>query len=129
MKLTGTVTAADIQEPLPDGKPWSCQRWTINVSLMNSTRWPLELGTDFFLFEASADSSVFEGAALFRGTKGKVPEPPLHLLPFLLPAEPYGVSNNFLICFANGALFPPPWQPGRNPIGNEGRSAALPSRR
>jgi len=100
LKLTGTVTPEAHSEP-PDGNtPWACLRWRIELNLVNTTPWALELGTDFFLFEANADLSLFEGVALFRGL-GQAPAERLHLMP-VSPADSYGLANNFQAHYLSG---------------------------
>ncbi len=103
LKLTGTVTATMHSEPLEGNTPWTCLRWQVDLTLANNTPWPLELGTDFLLYEANSNLSLFEGVALFRGLEAKPPQR-RHLMPLSL-AEPYGLSHNFQTHFTSGAHF------------------------
>ena len=93
--VTGTATHGTHQETLEGNRPWSCLRWQIDLSLVNGTPWDLELGKDFFLFEANADLSLYEGVVLFRGMDPRTQER-VHLMPMDL-GDPYGLSNNFQV--------------------------------
>lgn len=109
LKLTGTVTPGLHAEPVDEDNPWECLRWQIELSLVNHSSLPLDLGKDFFLFETKADLSArgdfsrLEGVALFRGFDRQVSEV-VHLMPFPV-TEPYGLANNFQIHFASGQAF------------------------
>ncbi len=98
--VTGTATHGTHQEMLEGNRPWSCLRWQIDLSLVNGTPWDLELGKDFFLFEANADLSLYEGVVLFRGMGPRLQER-VHLMPMDL-GDPYGLSNNFQVHQTSG---------------------------
>jgi HEAT repeat protein len=100
VQVTGEARPGPHQEMLEGNVPWTCQRWQIDLSLVNGTPWELELGKDFFLFEANADLSLFEGVVLFRGIAPKIRDN-LHLMPQSL-ADPFGLPNNFQVRMVSG---------------------------
>ncbi len=68
LTLRGSATAESHTEYL--GLSYSTyQRWLLDVSLQNATRYPLALGNDLFLVESGADASTIQGVAYFRGQK------------------------------------------------------------
>ena len=100
MKVSGTVTPTMHSEPQEGKASWACLRWQVDLSLDNGTPFAVELGKDFFLFEANADRSLFEGVALFHGADPRASER-FHLQPVSL-ADPFALGNNFRIHFTSG---------------------------
>jgi HEAT repeat protein len=84
------------------GQNWTGQRWNIQLQLGNDTPFALELGKDFFLYEADAKGVDINGVALFRGHRWKR-ENPAHLMD-LETAEPFGLADNFLLFGEEGEM-------------------------
>ena len=69
LRVTGTMTSQPETEAFGKGQIWKGRSWNIGLQLVNETPWALELGKDFFLYEADADFANINGVALFRGQR------------------------------------------------------------
>src|SRR5204863_3833500 len=102
LRVFGAVASQPETEPFGKGQTWKGQRWNIDLQFVNETPWPLELGKDFFLYEADANFGNINGVALFRGHRPKN-ESAAHLMN-LPVAEPFGLANNYLWFGEDGAI-------------------------